>query len=154
LTSSIPAGLPFGRGEILLAQDDHGEVLLTLESFADNKLLNTVVVVNNGEEVLRYLRREDPHSSACRPELVLLDLRLPRLDGAGVLRSIRKDPTLAGILVAVLGRADLEGELLRQQGLEADAFLDRPVTFERLSNLAGHLPHFELYVTRPETTPG
>jgi CheY-like chemotaxis protein len=105
-------------------------------------------LVPDGEQAMRYLRREGPHVTAPRPHLVLLDLRLPRLDGSGVLRAIRRDPALTGLVVAVLGRADLEGALLQQQGLKADAYLDRPVRFEDVARLVRQVEHLELMFVR------
>ena len=129
--------------EILLVQDDHADTLVTLEALADNKLLNRLVIVTDGEQALRYLRRQGAHAAAQRPDLVLLDLNLPRLDGYELLRFIRHDPRLMGLPVAVLGRPDLEGELLQRQGLTADAYLDRPVRFDHIMQLVRQVQYLQ-----------
>jgi len=129
--------------EILLAQGDHAGTLVTLEALTENKLLNRIVIVTDGEQALRYLRRQGDHARAPRLDLVLLDLNLPRLDGYELLRFIRHDPQLVGLPVAVLGRPDIEGERLRRQGLVADAYLDRPVRFEQITQLVRQIQHLQ-----------
>ena len=88
--------------EILLVEDDPGDVLMTTEALAESKVLNNLHVVNNGEEALRFLLQEGEHADAVRPDLVLLDLNLPRVDGREVLARVKADERLRTIPIVVL----------------------------------------------------
>src|SRR6201986_4694293 len=94
-----PTGTPI---EVLLVEDDPGDVLMTQEAFEEHKVRNRLTVVSDGPEALAYLRREGPFTDAVRPDLILLDLNLPRRDGREVLEEIKKDDVLGRIPVVVL----------------------------------------------------
>jgi CheY-like chemotaxis protein len=140
-----PAGQPI---EVLLVEDDPGDVLLVQEAFADNKLLNNIHVVNDGEQALAYLRREGEHADAPRPDLVLLDLNLPRKDGREVLRDVKGDPALRSIPVVVLTTSESEEDVLRSYDLHANAYVTKPVDFERFVSIVRQIDDFFVSVVR------
>src|SRR3989449_9073685 len=115
---------------ILLVEDDPGDVELTRRALQRAKLQNRVWIVGDGVEALAFLRREGPHRGVPRPDLVLLDLRLPTLDGRDVLMRIREEPRWQALPVVVLTASDAEHEQLA--ALAADGFLTKPVDFARL----------------------
>jgi len=115
---------------ILLVEDSPDDAALTLRALRRAKLQNHVWAVQDGLEALAFLRGEPPHQGASRPDLVLLDLNLPKLDGRDVLLRIREDTRLHTLPVVVLTASDQEHERLVAIG--ADAFLTKPVDFERL----------------------
>jgi len=118
---------------ILLVEDSEADIELTLRGLARAKLQNRIWSVRDGAEALAFLRREPPHQEAPRPDLVLLDLNLPRLDGREVLRRIRADPRLRELPVVVLTASDSEQEHLAASA--ADAFVTKPVDFEQVAKL-------------------
>src|SRR5690242_7643868 len=118
---------------ILLVEDDPSDVELTRRGLQRAKLQNRVWVVGDGAEALAFLRREDPHRGVPRPDLVLLDLKLPGLDGRDVLMRIREEPRWEALPVVVLTGSDAEHEQLA--ALAADGFLTKPVDFARLSEV-------------------
>jgi CheY-like chemotaxis protein len=112
--------------EIVLIQSDWAQVQQTLDEAAEHKLLNQITVLTNSEDAAEYLRREGPHARAPIPDVVLLDLKLPRRAGYDLLRLIRRSPALAGVTVAALGRPETV------EACSVDAYLDRPVIPELL----------------------
>ena len=125
---------PMVRGptpiNILLVEDDPSDVELTRRALQGAKLQNRVWMVGDGVEALAFLRREGPHRGVPRPDLVLLDLKLPNLDGRDVLMRIREEPRWQRLPVVVLTASDAEHEQLA--ALAADGFLTKPVDFARL----------------------
>src|ERR1700751_2545471 len=115
---------------ILLVEDDADDIELTRRALERAKVRNQIWTVTDGASALAFLRGQPPHQDAPRPDLVLLDLNLPRLDGRDVLLRIREDPQLRTLPVVVLTASDQEQERLAAIG--ADAFLTKPVDFERL----------------------
>ena len=99
--------------EVLLVEDDPGDVLMTQEAFDEHKVGNRLTVVSDGVEALAYLRREGKYADAARPDLVLLDLNLPRRDGREVLAEIKNDPDLLDIPVVVLTTSQADEDILR-----------------------------------------
>jgi CheY-like chemotaxis protein len=140
-----PAGQPI---EVLLVEDDPGDVLLIQEAFADNKLLNNLNVVNDGEQALAYLRREGPYADAPRPDLMLLDLNLPRKDGREVLQEVKSDEGLRTIPVVVLTTSEAEEDVLRSYQLHANAYVAKPVDFERFVSIVRQIDDFFVSVVR------
>jgi len=130
---------PQGKGiTILLAEDDADDRLLVKEALAEGRVLNELRSVENGEELLDYLRRQgsyaDPETSP-RPGLVLLDLNMPRKDGREALREIKGDPDLKRIPIVVMTTSKAEEDVLRSYDLGANSYITKPVTFERLVEL-------------------
>ena len=115
---------------VLLVEDDPGDVLITREAFAENKVKNQLSVVNDGVNALQFLRREASYADAPRPDLILLDLNLPRMDGHEVLAKIKSDSDLQRIPVVVLTTSDAEEDVLRSYDLHANAYVTKPVDFE------------------------
>jgi CheY-like chemotaxis protein len=134
--------------EILLVEDDPGDVTLTREAFADHKVGNNLHVVSDGVEALSFLRRERTHANAVRPDLVLLDLNLPRVDGREVLAAIKADPDLATIPVVVLTTSDAEEDVLRSYRLHANAYVTKPVDFEQFIKVVQQIDEFFVQVVR------
>jgi CheY-like chemotaxis protein len=140
-----PAGQPI---EVLLVEDDPGDVLLIQEAFADNKLLNNLNIVNDGEQALAYLRREGEYAAAPRPDLVLLDLNLPRKDGREVLQEVKTDESLRTIPVVVLTTSEAEEDVLRSYQLHANAYVPKPVDFDRFVSIVRQIDDFFVSVVR------
>ena len=134
--------------EVLLVEDDPGDVLMTQEAFEEHKVRNRLTVVSDGAEALAYLRREGPHADAPRPDLILLDLNLPRRDGREVLREVKNDERLRRIPVVVLTTSEAEEDVLRSYDLHANAYITKPVDFERFVAVVRHIDDFFVTVAR------
>ncbi len=134
--------------EILLVEDDPGDVLMTREALLDSKLLHSLHVLDDGEEAWRYLRRESPYGDASRPDLVILDLNLPRLDGRELLSIIKRDPELRRIPCVVLTTSDAEEDVLRSYDLHANAYVTKPVDFAAFVNVVRQIDEFFFTIVR------
>ncbi|MDQ1628508.1 MAG: hypothetical protein QOI54_2252 [Actinomycetota bacterium] len=139
---------PSRQIEVLLVEDDPGDVLMTREAFQDYKLANQLHVVHDGAEAMAFLRREGDYSGAPRPDLVLLDLNLPRMDGREVLQAVKSDPELASIPVVVLTTSEAEEDVLRSYSLHANAYVTKPVDFERFIEVVRQIDEFFVTVVR------
>ncbi|WP_144123806.1 response regulator [Catellatospora sichuanensis] len=137
--------------EVLLVEDDPGDVLMTREAFEEYKMRNTLHVVSDGVEALAYLRREGAFAEANTPDLILLDLNLPRRDGREVLREIKNDPDLCRIPVVVLTTSQAEEDVLRSYQLHANAYVAKPVDFERFISVVKQIDDFFVSVVRLPT---
>ncbi len=130
---------------ILIAEDDEDDRLLTREAMAEARLINDLRFVEDGQELLEYLRHEgaytDPNS-APRPGLILLDLNMPRMDGRTALKHIKGDPSLRRIPVVVLTTSKAEQDILRSYDLGAASFITKPVGFESLVEVVHTLGHY------------
>jgi CheY-like chemotaxis protein len=142
---------PERQVEILLVEDDPGDVLMTREAFADYKLRNKLHVVDDGAEAMAFLRQEGRYADRPRPDLVLLDLNLPRMDGREVLEAIKSDPELASIPVVVLTTSEAEDDVLRSYSLHANAYVTKPVDFERFIEVVRQIDDFFVTVVRLPT---
>jgi CheY-like chemotaxis protein len=134
--------------QILLVDDDPGDVLITREAFAENKLRNQLNVVSDGESALAFLRREGEFASAPRPDLILLDLNLPRKPGHEVLAEVKSDADLQRIPVVILTTSDAEEDILRSYDLHANAYVTKPVDFERFLDVVRQIDDFFVTVVR------
>jgi CheY-like chemotaxis protein len=134
--------------EILLVEDDPGDVVMTREAFQDYKLRNQLHVVNDGADAMSFLRQEGEYAGRPRPDLVLLDLNLPRMDGREVLEAIKSDPELASIPVVVLTTSENEDDVLRSYSLHANAYVTKPVDFERFIEVVRQIDDFFVTVVR------
>jgi CheY-like chemotaxis protein len=132
--------------EVLLVEDDPGDVVMTREALAESKVLNQLHVVSNGEDALKFLRREAPFEDAPRPGLVLLDLNLPRVDGREVLAVVKNDPTLRRIPVVVLTTSQAEEDIVRSYDLHANAFVSKPVDFDQFLEVVRQVDNFYISV--------
>lgn len=138
--------------EILLVEDNPGDVELMLEAFADSKLQNTIHVVGDGEAALDFLYRRGRYAEAVRPDIVLLDIHIPKIDGKDVLARVKGDPKLQGIPVVMLISFDAEAEVLNTYTLHANCFITKPVSFEKFLQAARSVEHFRFSVVKlPES---
>jgi len=134
--------------QILLVEDDPGDVLITREAFADNKVRNQLSVVSDGEAALAFLRREASYAEAPRPDLILLDLNLPRKAGHEVLAEIKSDSDLQRIPVVVLTTSDAEEDILRSYDLHANAYVTKPVDFDCFLSVVRQIDEFFVTVVK------
>jgi CheY-like chemotaxis protein len=134
--------------EVLLVEDDPGDVLMTREAFEEHKVGNRLRVVSDGVDALAYLRREEPYQDAARPDLILLDLNLPRRDGREVLSEIKKDESLCRIPVVVLTTSQADEDILRSYQLHANAYVTKPVDFERFVTVVKQIDQFFISVVK------
>lgn len=134
--------------EVLLVEDDEGDVLITREALAEGKVLNRLNVASDGVEALAYLRREGRHADATRPDLILLDLNLPRRDGRQVLADVKGDTDLRRIPVVVLTTSEAEEDVLRSYDLHANAYVTKPVDFDRFVEVVRQIDDFFISVVR------
>ena len=134
--------------EVLLVEDDPGDVLMTQEAFEDHKVRNNLTVVKDGAEALAYLRREGRYADAVRPDLILLDLNLPKRDGREVLAEIKKDDDLGRIPVVVLTTSAADEDILRSYQLHANAYVTKPVDFERFIAVIRQIDEFFVSVVK------
>ncbi|MGP4000160.1 response regulator [Streptomyces sp. 8N706] len=117
--------------EVLLVEDDPGDELMTREAFADNKIGNTLHVVRDGLEALDFLYQRGEYADAPRPDLILLDLNLPKYDGRQVLERIKSDAELSHVPVVVLTTSSAEEDILRSYKLHANAYVTKPVDLDQ-----------------------
>ena len=142
-TADLPAVI-----DVLLVEDDPGDVLMTREAFEEHKLRNTLHVVNDGVEAVSFLRREGEFADVPRPGLILLDLNLPRKDGREVLAEIKADESLRSIPVVVLTTSEAEEDVLRSYDLHANAYVTKPVDFERFIAVIRQIDEFFVSVVK------
>ncbi len=134
--------------DVLLVEDDPGDTLMIREAFEDNKVRNTLACVTDGVEAMRFLRREGEYADAPRPDLVLLDLNLPRKDGREVLGEIKGDEQLSTIPVVVLTTSQAEEDVLRSYKLHANAYVTKPVDFDRFIEVVRQIDEFFVTVVK------
>jgi CheY-like chemotaxis protein len=134
--------------DVLLVEDDPGDVLMTQEAFADHKVHNRLHVVSDGVEAMAFLRKEGDHADAPSPDLILLDLNLPKMDGREVLAAIKEDPELHSIPVVILTTSEAEEDVLRSYSLHANAYVTKPVDFERFIEVVKRIDDFFVTVVR------
>ena len=134
--------------EILLVEDDQGNVLLTQEALRENKYPVRIHDVPDGVAAMAFLHREPPYADAARPDLVLLDLNLPKKDGREVLAEIKADPDLRSIPVVVLTTSGAEADILRSYDLHANAYVQKPIDLDQFVNVIQTFDEFFLSVVR------
>jgi CheY-like chemotaxis protein len=139
---------PLDVVDVLLVEDDDGDVLMTREAFEHHKIRNKLHVVQDGEEALQFLHREGPYADAPRPGLILLDLNLPRRDGREVLAELKADPELRVIPVVVLTTSEAEEDILRSYALHANAYVSKPVDFDRFVDVIRQIDDFFVTVVK------
>jgi CheY-like chemotaxis protein len=128
--------------EILLVEDNPGDVRLTREALREGKIRNNLNVVGDGVEALRYLRREGPYAESTRPDLILLDLNLPRMDGREVLEAVKADPSLRLIPVVVLTSSAAEQDIVRAYDLHANCYVSKPVDLDQFIHVVKSIEDF------------
>jgi CheY-like chemotaxis protein len=134
--------------EVLLVEDDPGDVLMTREAFETNKVANQLHVVNDGEAALDFLHKRGEFADVPTPDLVLLDLNLPRVDGRQVLAEVKADPVLRQIPIVVLTTSEAEEDVFRSYDLHANAYVTKPVDFERFIEVVQKIDEFFVSVVR------
>jgi two-component system, chemotaxis family, response regulator Rcp1 len=130
--------------DVLLVEDSPGDVRLTREAFREANQSVHLNVAVDGVEAMAFLRREGPHADAPRPDFILLDLNLPRMDGREVLALIKEDPDLRTIPVVILTTSEADADILRAYELNANAYLRKPVTLEAFEALVKSINDFWL----------
>lgn len=134
--------------EILLVEDDPGDVLITREALSAGKVRNTLHVVSDGVEAMAFLRQEGEYADKPRPDMVLLDLNLPRKPGRDVLAEVKADPDLRRIPVVVLTTSRAEEDILRSYDLYANAYVTKPVELDQFMRAVGAIDEFFVTVVR------
>ena len=141
----ITAGKPI---EILLVEDNPGDVRLTQEALRDGKVRNSMHVAADGVEALAILRREGKYADALRPDVILLDLNLPKKDGREVLAEIKTDPDLRRIPVVVLTTSEAEEDILKAYNLYANAYVAKPVDLDKFIAVVKSIEDFWLEIVK------
>ena len=134
--------------EILLVEDNPGDVDLAKAALEDSKMRNTLHVVNDGEEAMAFLRRRGKHKDAPRPDLVLLDLNLPKKDGREVLNEIKSDPDLMRIPVVILTISKDEEDILKSYNLHANCFITKPIDLSQFVKVVKAIEDFWLTIVK------
>lgn len=134
--------------EILLVEDNPADVRLTQEALRESTISNHLHAVGDGEEALRFLRREGTHAEAPRPDLVLLDLNLPRMSGREVLEQVKEDPDLRRIPVVVLTTSEAEQDILHSYDFHANAYVRKPVDFDQFTEVVRLIEDFWFTVVK------
>lgn len=132
--------------EILMVEDNPGDVRLTREALKEGKIWNEIQVVSDGVAALEFLRRKPPYETAPRPDLVLLDLNLPKKDGREVLSSMKADPLLKAIPVVILTTSQAEEDVIRAYNLNCNCYVTKPVDFEQFTRIVQAIEHFWLTI--------
>lgn len=132
----------FKATDILLVEDNPGDVRLTKEAFKESKICNIINVMEDGVEAMRYLRKEGKYKDAVRPDLILLDLNLPKMDGREVLREIKSDTNLKRIPVAVLTTSKDEEDIFKSYDLHANCYITKPIDLKQFVAVVKSLEDF------------
>ncbi|MEU4576721.1 response regulator [Nonomuraea sp. ATR24] len=134
--------------EVLLVEDDQGDILLTREAFELNKVSNRLHVVNDGEQAMDFLRQKGEHTGVPRPDLILLDLNLPRKSGLEVLEEVKLDEDLRTIPVVVLTTSEAEEDILLSYKMHANAYVAKPVDFQQFIRVVRQIDNFFVTVVK------
>jgi chemotaxis family two-component system response regulator Rcp1 len=134
--------------QVLLVEDNPGDVRLTKEALKEGKLLNQLTVVGDGVEALSFLRKQGIYADAPQPELILLDLNLPKKDGREVLAEIKADPNLRRIPVVVLTTSSSEEDILKIYDLHANCYITKPVDLEQFMGVVKSIEDFWVSVVK------
>lgn len=143
--------LTFRPVEILLVEDNPADVRLTQEALKETKVLNNLSVVADGEQALDYLNRRGPYADAARPDLILLDLNLPKKDGREVLADIKADERLRRIPVVILTTSEAEQDILRTYNLYANCYITKPVDLDQFITVVKSVENFWLSIVKLPT---
>lgn len=145
-----PRNLPTSArpAEILLVEDSPGDARLMQEALREGKVANRVSVAKDGVEALKFLRREAPYAAAPRPDLILLDLNLPKKDGREVLAEVKADADLKRIPVVVLTTSQAEEDILKAYNLHANSYMTKPVDFQQFLTLVQSIEDYWLVLVK------
>ena len=133
---------------ILLVEDNPGDVRLTLEALRDGRISNQVSVAHDGEEAIEFLRRRGEYADVARPDLVLLDLNLPKKDGREVLQEVKADPELHRIPVIVLTTSSADQDVLLSYNLHANCYIKKPIEYDEFMGAIRGLENFWTKIVR------
>lgn len=128
--------------EILLVEDNPGDVMLTQEAFSEAKISNNLQVTRDGEEAIAYLKKENSYEHATRPDLILLDLNLPKVNGGEVLTYIKSDKALMRIPVIVLTSSEAEKDIIKSYNLHANSYIIKPINFDQFVKAVNAIENF------------
>lgn len=134
--------------EILLVEDNPGDIRLIVEVLKEGKIKNNLSVVEDGEEALAYLRREGSYKDSIVPDIILLDLNLPKINGTEVLAEIKKDPLLKYIPVIILTTSEAEQDILRAYDLHANCYITKPVNLDQFLTVVRSIENFWLTIVK------
>jgi len=134
--------------EVLLVEDDEDDVLLTKEALKDSKVIVSMAVAPDGDDALKMLRRQPPFEHAPVPDLILLDLNLPRVSGREVLKELKADPVLKKIPVVVLTTSAADTDILKCYDLGANCYITKPVDFEQFQRIIKVIDEFWLTIVK------
>ena len=134
--------------DILLVEDNPADVRLMVETLKEEKIYNTLHVVGDGEEALAFLRKEGKYSNAVRPDLILLDLNLPKIDGRQVLKEIKTDDKFKAIPVVILTVSKSEEDIIKSYNLHANCYITKPVDLVQFSKVAKAVQDFWLTIVK------
>jgi CheY-like chemotaxis protein len=148
MTGQETRAVESGPVEILLVEDNPADVRLTREALGSDHLWNHLNAAKDGVEAMAYLRREGKYASAVRPDLILLDLNLPKKDGREVLAEIKADPNLMRIPVVVLTTSDAEEDILKTYGLHANCYITKPVDLRQFMKVVKSIEDFWLAIVK------
>ncbi len=137
--------------EILLVEDNPGDVRLTQEAFKEGKLRNRLSVVGDGVEAMAFLRREGQYADAPRPDIILLDLNMPKKDGRETLADIKEDPELKCIPVVILTTSEAEEDILKTYDLHANCYITKPVGLDKFIEIVKYIKDFWLSIVKLPT---
>jgi len=129
-----------------MVEDNPGDVRLTVEALKEGKVRNNFCTVEDGEEAMKFLRQEEPYANVPRPDLILLDLNLPKKNGREVLAEIKADPELKRIPVVILTVSDAEQDILKSYNLHANCYITKPVNLEQFITVVKSIEDFWLTV--------
>ena len=134
--------------EILLVEDNEGDVGLIEEVFEEAKIRNKLRIAENGEEAIRFLHREEKSSGSSLPDMILLDLNLPKKDGREVLKEIKGDDSLKDIPIVILTTSGAEKDILRSYDLHANAYVTKPLDFDQFIMVVKSIANFWLEIVK------
>jgi CheY-like chemotaxis protein len=139
--------------DILLVEDNPADARLTREAFIDSKMANVLHHVRNGDEAMAFLNRKPPFADAPRPDVVLLDLNMPGMDGRAVLAEMKSDPQLKTIPVVVLTTSEAEEDIARSYELHCNCYVTKPVDFDKFVSIVQAIDDFWVSVVRLPSQP-
>jgi chemotaxis family two-component system response regulator Rcp1 len=148
MTDQPTRAVEYGPVEILLVEDSPADVRLTREALTSDRLWNRLNVVTDGVQAMAYLRRKGKFAAAPRPDLILLDLNLPKKDGREVLAEIKADPNLKLIPVVVLTLSAGEEDILKSYGLHANCYIEKPVDLRQFMKVMKSIENFWLAIVK------
>ena len=134
--------------EILLVEDNPGDVRLTIEALKDGKIRNHLNVASDGEEALAFLRQQGQYATAPKPDLILLDLNLPKKDGREVLKEIKQEKDLKRIPVVILTTSTAEKDIIKTYDLHANCYINKPVDFDQFTSVVKSIEDFWFTVVK------